>query len=176
MQEEEEMQKYSSTAIYSTRREKKNIHTHIYIYRRVMTHVNETQGSVQKHSTRWCDVDRKIAQASFLFRSRRFIIIFTVVAICHFITFFHGVFNRVRLSIERKNARLTSSRVAKQRLRMIQREINRCCTLPWSYDGKISIVKIYRVSIFFFFFQEFVLKIWKDNFQMTMIIHFENLQ
>lgn len=74
------------------------------------------------------------------------------MAICHFITFFHGVFNRVRLSIERKNARLTSSRVAKQRLRMIQREINRCCTLPWSYDGKISIFKIYRVSIFFFFF------------------------
>lgn len=103
---------------------------YIYIYIAVMTHVNETQGSVQKHSTRWCDVDRKIAQASFLFRSRRFIIIFAVVAICHFITFFHAVFNRVRLSIEQKNIRLTSSRVAKQRLRMIQRKIDRCCTLP----------------------------------------------
>lgn len=55
--QEEEMQKYSSMAIYSTWREKKNI----YIYIAVMTHVNETQGSVQKHSTRWCDVDRKIA-------------------------------------------------------------------------------------------------------------------
>lgn len=84
------------------------------------------------------------------------------MAICHFITVFHGVFNRTY------GYPSSGKTLAKQRLRMIQRRIDRnVCTLPWQqgfqFEKKIwdlSRVDFFFLGICFWRFERIIFRQW----------------